>query len=283
MLDTELERGVRLLRASDLSAISGLLDADPVTNVFVDARVREAGDDLRRMGGQLWGYESQGELVSMCYAGANIVPVAATPQAADAFAERAGRLGRGCSSVWGRQDAVARMWRRLERMWGPARAVRPTQPFLTLDHAPLIEPDPYVRKARRAETEQVYQASVAFFREELGISPELRDGGAAYRARVSGSIASGQTYVRVEDGQLVFKADIGVATSRAFQIQGVWVHPDHRGRGLAASAVAAVVAGGLNEIAPVATLYVNDFNVPARRAYSRVGFVPRATFMTIMF
>lgn len=283
MLDADVQHGVRLLRNADRAAITALLDADPVTNVFVDARVRESGDDLRRVGGQLWGYEADGELVSLCYAGANVVPVAATPAAADAFAERASRLGRGCSSVWGKQDAVARMWRRLERAWGPARAVRAAQPFLTLEHAPLVEPHPLVRRARRTEVEQVYQASVAFFREELGISPELRDGGVGYRARVSGSIARGQTYVRIENGELIFKADVGVATSRAFQIQGVWVHPDYRGHGLSASAVAAVVASGLEEIAPVATLYVNDFNVPARRAYSRVGFVPKATFMTVMF
>ena len=37
------------------------------------------------------------------------------------------------------------------------------------------------------------------------------------------------------------------------------------------------------EIAPVVSLYVNDWNVSARRAYERVGFVESARFSTIMF
>lgn len=281
MLDVTSD--VRQLRAADLSDVWRLLDRDPVTNVFVDARVREAGTDLRRLGGQLWGYHDHGQLVSMCYAGANLIPVLATPAAARAFAERARRLGRNCSSVWGDQGAVGVMWRHLSGEWGPARALRAAQPFLTLDRAPSVACDPFVRPARRDELDVVYRSSVAFFREELGISPEARDGGASYRARVSSSIARGHTFVRLDGGEVIFKADIGVATSRAFQIQGVWVHPAYRGRGLAAPAVATVVAAGLAEVAPIATLYVNDFNVAARRTYARVGFRPSTTFMTVMF
>lgn len=281
MLDVTTD--VRQLRAADLSEVWRLLDRDPVTNVFVDARVREAGSDLRRLGGQLWGYRDRGQLVSMCYAGANLIPVLATPAAAQAFAERARRLGRTCSSVWGDQLAVGLMWRHLQGDWGPARALRHTQPFLTLDRTPQVAADPFVRRARREELEAVYRSSVAFFREELGISPEARDGGASYRARVSSSVSRGHTFIRMDGGEVIFKADIGVATPRAFQIQGVWVHPAHRGRGLAAPAVAAVVAAGLADVAPVATLYVNDFNVAARRTYSRVGFRPTSTFMTVMF
>jgi uncharacterized protein len=33
----------------------------------------------------------------------------------------------------------------------------------------------------------------------------------------------------------------------------------------------------------VVSLYVNDWNVPARRAYEHVGFTQSATFSTVMF
>jgi predicted GNAT family acetyltransferase len=36
-------------------------------------------------------------------------------------------------------------------------------------------------------------------------------------------------------------------------------------------------------VAPVVSLYVNEFNHPARRAYERAGFRQTATFATIMF
>ncbi len=274
---------VRLLRAGDLGAVRALLDANPVTNVFVDARLEAAGTDLRRMGGQLWGYDQGADLVSMCYAGANLVPVAATPEAVAAFAERAVRVGRHCSSVWGPRDAVEPMWRTLEPSWGAARGIRGDQPFLTLCRPPLVRPDPLVRRVRMDELSPIYAASVAFFREELGVSPEARDGGAYYRARVADLVSRGHAFARFEDGEVVFKAEIGVATPRSFQIQGVWVHPDRRGQGLSAPGVAAVVAAGLASVAPVATLYVNDFNLAARRAYSRVGFTQTTTFMTVLF
>jgi len=73
------------------------------------------------------------------------------------------------------------------------------------------------------------------------------------------------------------------ATPRAAQIQGVWVAPDRRGQGLAAAGLAAVVSACRREIAPIASLYVNVWNEPARRAYARVGFEQTGTFATIMF
>jgi len=88
---------------------------------------------------------------------------------------------------------------------------------------------------------------------------------------------------RIEDGQVVFKAEIGSITPLACQVQGVWVRPDLRGRGLAAAGMAAVVTEALRNVAPVVSLYVNDFNAPARAAYRRVGFTETATFASVLF
>ncbi|KPC90185.1 hypothetical protein ADL27_37135, partial [Streptomyces sp. NRRL F-6602] len=60
---------------------------------------------------------------------------------------------------------------------------------------------------------------------------------------------------------------IGAATPQVCQIQGVWVAPEYRGRGLSVSGMAAVLRYALADIAPVASLYVNDFNKPARASY----------------
>jgi len=47
--------------------------------------------------------------------------------------------------------------------------------------------------------------------------------------------------------------------------------------------MAAVVEAALRDIAPIVSLYVNEHNAPARRAYEAVGFRQTATFATIMF
>ena len=59
--------------------------------------------------------------------------------------------------------------------------------------------------------------------------------------------------------------------------------PDLRGQGLATAGMAAVVQLVLADIAPTASLYVNDWNTAARRAYERVGFTETARFATIMW
>jgi len=61
------------------------------------------------------------------------------------------------------------------------------------------------------------------------------------------------------------------------------VPPQLRGRGLAGRGMAAVVAFARHTLAPVVSLYVNDFNTPARAAYRRVGFAEVGTFMSVLF
>jgi uncharacterized protein len=100
---------------------------------------------------------------------------------------------------------------------------------------------------------------------------------------VSELIRSGRSYARISGGQVVFKAEIGAVTPLACQVQGVWVPPELRGRGHAAGGMAAVVTHALRSVAPVVSLYVNDFNAPARAAYRRVGFTEAGTFMSVLF
>ncbi len=66
-------------------------------------------------------------------------------------------------------------------------------------------------------------------------------------------------------------------------MQGVWTAPEWRGRGIATACMAAVVNDALRRVAPSVSLYVNDFNVPARRVYYRCGFQQVGLFATVLF
>jgi len=273
----------RVLDESDREEVLRLLDTDPIANVFVASRVRAVGLSPPRLGGQMWGYGSRGGLTSLCYSGANLVPVNAGPEAINAFAERARRQGRRCSSIVGPAESVQLLWERLEPYWGPARAIRWSQPVLAISSPPRVAPDPLVRRVRPEDFNIVLPACVAMFTEEVGVSPDVGDGGALYRSRVAELIRIGRSYARIEDGQVVFKAEIGAVTPQACQIQGVWVHPERRGRGHGAAGMAAVVEQALKYFAPLVTLYVNDFNHPARAVYRKVGFEEVGTFMSVLF
>ncbi len=275
--------GVRLLGPADVPDVHRVLARDPVTHVFVDSRVRSTGLEARWLGGEVWGYDNGGELISVCHAAANLAPVEPTGAALRAFADQALAQGRKCGSILGLHDNVIGLWRLLEPAWGPARSVRPRQPFLTLSEPPLVEPSADVRPARPDEIDILYPACVAMYTEELGVSPELAGGATAYRARIAQLISRHHAFVQIEGGEVIFKAELGAVTPYAAQLQSVWVDPRWRGTGLAAPGVAAVCSVALRHIAPVVCLYVNEHNEPARRAYDRVGFSEVARFATILF
>jgi uncharacterized protein len=273
---------LRVLRPEDLPAVTDVLTRDPVTDVFVASRVEAVGLDPARLGGEMWGFAVDGYLESLCHAGANMVPVQAGPEAVRAFAERARRQGRRCASIVGERDAVAGMWAVLAPAWGPAREVRDPQPLMSIAGPPAVPPDPEVRRVRPHELDILVPACVAMFTEEVGISPLGADGGASYRSRIAELVGAGRAFARIQDGRVIFKAELGSVSSAACQVQGVWVPPDLRGRGLAAPGMAAV-AELARETAPVVSLYVNDFNHAARATYRRVGFADVGQFMSVLF
>ena len=273
----------RLLDDRDRAAAMAICDQDQVSNVFVASRIRALGLEPGRLGAQLWGFEQNGQLTSLCYAGANLVPVQATSAAVAAFADRAVRQGRRCSSIVGPSTAVTELWRLLRPHWGPARDVRAAQPLMAIDGPPEVAADPAVRRVRSDEIDILMPACIAMFTEEVGVSPLAGDGGAAYRARVTELIRTGRAFARVEDGQVIFKAEVGAATPQACQVQGVWVRPEYRGQGLAAPGMAAVVIEARRTISPVVSLYVNDFNTAGRATYRRAGFREIGEFMSVLF
>ena len=287
-----LRSPVRPLEGADQAAVLQLCERDPVANVFVSSRVAAVGARPERLGGELWGYWRRGRLVSACWAGANLVPVEADESAVEAFAGRARRQGRRCSSIVGSADAVLGLWAHLEPAWGTAREVRPDQPLLAIDRDPLVAPDPLVRRTGESDLDVVQPACVAMFTEEVGYSPEVGDGGAAYRRRVAELVHSGRSFARIEDvdgrRQVLFKAELGAVGPGVVQVQGVWVHPSRRGEGVAAPGMAAVVDLARRSFThrgrpPVVSLYVNAFNTRAVAAYERVGFSRVGTFATVLF
>jgi predicted GNAT family acetyltransferase len=275
---------LRVLGAPDYADVMRLLAQDPAANVFVTSRVEHGSFDQVRLGGELWGHYSAGRLDALCYVGANLVPVADSNEALRCFADRARRQPRRCSSIVGPAHAAMEMWRLLEPAWGPARDVRAAQPLMVISgSSPTVAPNLRVRPVRPSELDVVLPACVAMFTEEVGISPNAEDGGVGYRARVAELVNGGRAFAWIENGQVIFKAEIGALTRQVCQVQGVWVNPEYRGQGLAAGGMAAVVEYALRDFAPVVSLYVNDFNAAARAVYRRVGFTETGMLASVLF
>lgn len=273
----------RVLGIADADLIVEGLDADPVTDVFLDSRLRPqlaAG----RLSDTVMGHRAADGSVSLCWLGANVVPTVNTPsEAAIAYADHVRSTGMWFSSLWGPRRPVAQMWEHLRSDVRAPRATRDPQQFMTLTDDPRVAPHPEVIRVGPEHFDEYYAASVDFSIEELGSSPEAFGGGSYYRARVRSLIEAGHAFGLFQNGELVAKADLALVTAAATQVQGVWVRRRDRGRGLAAPVVSAACATARAEISPTVTLYVNDFNVAARRTYARLGFVETAEFMTLLW
>jgi uncharacterized protein len=199
------------------------------------------------------------------------------PALAEELAAKA-RPGRG---IVGAAEAVAAVWPVLRASWGPGRSVRLDQPLLASSRVPEVRADPAVRVVRRGELRYL-PAAEAMFAEQVGRPVAPGRGARAYRAQHERLVASGRALACFDErGAVIFKAEIAAVTAECSQIQGVWVAPACRGRGIATAGMAAVLRHALG-YARVASLYVNGYNVPARRLYRRLGMTEIGCMSTVL-
>lgn len=271
---------VRPLGEAASTQVAAVLARDPVGTCMVGARFESAGMDRGRLGGAFWGTSQ--DRGGLCFVGANVLPLAGDQDALAALADALRAHGRRSSSIVGRADLVDPLWDRLRPWWGPARQVRGDQPLMVCPDVPAVAPDPRVEVVRLARLDQYFPAAVAMFTEEVGVDPTLGDGGVGYRARVAELVNAGRAFAVFDGPTVIYKAEVGALSRRVALIQGVWVHPHWRGRGIAAPATAAVVAA-VHRWGRLPSLYVNAYNAAARATYRRIGFHQVGTFATVLF
>lgn len=272
----------RVLDERDRDLVARLVDADPVGSCFVASRL-DAGV-LRPGGlGELWGYPKK-DPYALLHLGANLVPVNMDADARAAFVDDLGRW-RNFIAMVGPAPELLALWRDLCERWGESyeavRVLRPRQLLMARTSPAAVDADPRLAAAGEDLFDSYFAAAAAMYREELEEDP-LQTNPVGYRNYVRGLIRQGRAFAIAEDGEVVFKADLGAVSGRVAQVQGVWVKPELRGRGLSVGGMAgvtnAIVASGR-----IASLYVNDFNAPAVAAYRRCGYVEVGALASILY
>ena len=88
-----------------------------------------------------------------------------------------------------------------------------------------------MRRANLGDLDQIVPVQAAMAEFESGVNPfEIDPEG--FRARCARRIEMGRIWVLEEDGKLVFKADIQADTPDVIYLEGVWVSPAERGKGI---------------------------------------------------
>jgi len=160
------------------------------------------------------------------------------------------------------------------------REDRPGQPVYSIEEVPEGD-STGLRPATIEDLDLLLPACAATHREELGVDPLERDP-EGFNRRTIAQIQEGRSWLWVEDGAILFKAEASAWTPSAVQLQQVWVDPDVRERGYAKRGLGDLCRL-LLERAPSVCLFVRPENEPAIRLYEAIGMRRAGTYRSVLF
>jgi hypothetical protein len=251
-----------------LEQIVEFCERDPVERVFLE-------DVARRGFGRFVAFEANGSLSALCHLGANVVP------AGEDCARFARHVERShARMIIGEERAVGELWAGAHDRLGLPREDRPGQPVYVLRESP--EPGGTgLRQATPDDLTRLLPACAAAHEVELGDDPLVTEReGFLWRTRAQ--IDEGRSWVWLERGVILFKAEASAWTSSAVQLQQVWVDPEARGNGYAQRALRDLCRLLLART-PVVCLFVRQENEPAIRLYERIGMRHVLDFRSLIF
>jgi uncharacterized protein len=251
----------------DRAQILAYCAEDPVERVFLE-------DVARRGLGRFAGLEEERRLVALCHTGANVVP---SGRGCGAFADAASRTG--ARMLIGEQTAVGELWDALRARLDPPREDRPGQPVYVSSEPPERGRSG-LRAATAADLPLLVPACAAAHELEIGVDPLRRDAD-GFRWRTRAQIEEGRSWVWVEDGVILFKAEASAWTPSAVQLQQVWTDPQARGEGHASAALRDLLRL-LIERVPHVCLFVRSDNHAAIGLYEKVGMTHALDYRSVL-
>jgi uncharacterized protein len=241
---------------------------DPVERVFLE-------DVARRRLGRFVGAAEDGELRALCHLGVNVVP---SGDGCGVFAREASRAAP--RMLIGEARAVSELWEAARPELPRPREDRPRQPVFVIRQPPPPG-ETGLRPASLDDLDLLLPACAAAHEQELGIDPLRRDA-EGFRWRTRSQIEEERSWLWVEDGVILFKAEASAWTPEAVQLQQVWVDPDVRRQGYGARGLSDVCRLLLEQV-PAVCLFVRAENDPAIRLYEAIGMEHVLDYRSLLF
>ena len=241
---------------------------DPVERVFLE-------DVARRRLGRFVGAAEDGDLRALCHLGVNVVP---SGDGCGVFARDASRAAP--RMLIGEARAVSELWEAARSELPRPREDRPGQPVFVIREPPAPG-DTGLRPASLDDLELLMPACAAAHEQELGIDPLRRDA-EGFRWRTRSQIEEERSWLWVEDGVILFKAEASAWTPGAVQLQQVWVDPQVRRRGYGARGLSDVCRLLLERV-PVVCLFVRAENDAAIGLYEAIGMEHVLDYRSLLF
>jgi predicted GNAT family acetyltransferase len=138
-----------------------------------------------------------------------------------------------------------------------------------------------LRLACREDLESVVLINAALSFEESGIDPLLMDRQGMWD-RTARRVDQGRVWVLVENGRMIFKADIISETPETAFVEGVYVQPEARRQGYGLRCMTQLARNLLSRV-PSICLVVNEDNERALAFYRKAGYQVRSYYNTAYF
>jgi ribosomal protein S18 acetylase RimI-like enzyme len=276
-----LEADVRVdpLRNSEYAEVLAFLEKRPINTVCLAGLIRDNGLQSPLNRGTFYGCRTeQGQLEGIDLIGHATLMETNSDRALQAFADTAQR----CESV----HLIMCEEDRLEQFWSyyahaGQKMQRACRELLFELRWPIeaSKPVPGLLPATLGALHLLMPVHAQMALEESGIDPRDHDA-AGFSDRYARRIKQGRTWAVIENGKLLFKAEVVAETPETTYIEGVWVNPEARRQGYGRRCMSQLARMLLWRTKSIC-LFVNDENEDARRFYRSAGYHLRTVYDTI--
>jgi uncharacterized protein len=268
--DRVVRQSVFLLTEADREDALTLLNEDPIGAVYLIGMLEDYGVAHTAHRGQFFGYYENRKLAGVAMLG-HFILIYGKEDSVPYFAKAAIESKAEGHVIFGPRKQVELFWSYIEKYQMQTRLVRDYHWYV--NHRPATSPNRLqLRQARLEDLESVADAHAEMAFEGSGLDPRVTDW-QGFHQRIAERIKRGRVWVKIEDGKCVFKADLFNQTAETNYLEGVWTHPDYRGKGIATECLTELVHR-LCRKGAVLCLVAELNNRKARRVYEKVGFVP---------
>jgi ribosomal protein S18 acetylase RimI-like enzyme len=136
-----------------------------------------------------------------------------------------------------------------------------------------------LRRATLRDLELVMPVQAGLAEAESGINPLEKDP-QGFRIRCARRIEQGRVWLLMENGRLIFKADVLSDTPEVVYLEGIYVDPEERGHGTGIRCLSQLSCNLLAR-AKAVSLLVNEQNEEAVAFYLKAGFKLLSQYDTI--
>lgn len=270
---------IERLTGEHKAEILAFLSARPLHTVFLASFVHDLG--LEGQGNRVTFYacrNSQGYLEGVAMIGSTILFETESKAALKMFSRIAQDYNSG-RVILGEQKKVEQFWRHYSK--GGQSLRRRHHQLLFERRGPIeaFEPVAEVRRATPADLPLILPVTDELIFEESGEHP-IKSDSVGFERRWLQRIKQGCVLVWIENGKLIFNVDIICETPDAIYIEGVYIHPEKRGKGYGVRCLSQTGRLLLKPDQSICLL-ANEYNTGAHAFYRSAGYKLRGYYETI--